>query len=142
MTIMRPAIMMLGAVCCFAESNFRGWEVSGGTSENIHYSSLKQINTQNVQNLKVAWTFDSGDAYPESGIECNPIVVDGVLYATSPKLLVFAVDAATGKKIWSFDGLHGGRPIHKNRGLTYWTDGKQSRIFFPLEEYLLSIDAK
>jgi quinoprotein glucose dehydrogenase len=139
---MRPAIMMLGAVCCFAQSNFRGWEVSGGTAENIHYSSLKQINTQNVQNLKVAWTFDSGDAYPGSGIECNPIVVDGVLYATSPKLLVFAVNAATGEKIWTFDALNGGRPTHKNRGLTYWSDGKQSRIFFPLEEQLLSIDAK
>ena len=139
---MRPAIMMLGAACCFAQSNFRGWEVSGGTPENIHYSSLKQINLQNVQNLKVAWTFDSGDAYPGSGIECNPIVVDGVLYATSPKLLVFAVNAATGEKIWTFDALNGGRPTHKNRGLTYWSDGKQSRIFFQLEEQLLSIDAK
>ncbi len=139
---MRAIIVMLGAACCFAQSNFRGWEVSGGTPENIHYSSLKQINLQNVQNLKVAWTFDSGDAYPGSGIECNPIVVDGVLYATSPKLLVFAVNAATGEKIWTFDALNGGRPTHKNRGLTYWSDGKQSRIFFQLEEQLLSIDAK
>src|SRR4051794_25604907 len=126
MLMKRVALLFLVAAVCGAQNKFRGWEVSGGTSENIHYSSLSQINARNVQNLRVAWTFDSGDAYPDSGIECNPIVVDGVLYATSPKLLVFAVDAATGKKIWSFDGLHGGRPIHKNRGLTYWTDGKQS----------------
>jgi quinoprotein glucose dehydrogenase len=143
MIVLRAAVVILGvAGCCPAQDDFQGWKVSGGTPAGIHYSSLSQINTRNVQNLKVAWTFDSGDAYPDSGIECNPIVVDGILFATSPKLMVFALNAATGKRIWSFDGLHGGRPTHKNRGLTYWTDGKQSRIFFPLEEYLLSIDAK
>src|SRR5579862_4925086 len=99
------ALIALTVSCCAGQTGYRGWEVSGGTAENIHYSSLKQINTQNVQNLKVAWTFDSGDAYPGSGIECNPIVVDGVLYATSPKLLVFAVNAATGEKIWTFDEM-------------------------------------
>ena len=77
--------------------------------------SLKQINTKNVGKLKVAWTYDSGDAYPGSDIQCNPIVVDGILYATTPKLRVVALDAATGKEIWSFDGLNGRRPTHKNR---------------------------
>ncbi len=53
-----------------------------------------------------------------------------------------AIDAGTGKQIWMFDGLQDQRPNHKNRGLMHWTDGKESRIFFPLGYELLSIDAK
>ena len=139
---MRFLGILLGAACCFAQVNYRGWNAFGGGSENIHYSSLKQINTKNVGKLKVAWTYESGDTYPGSEIQCNPIVADGILYATTPKLRVVALDAATGKEIWSFDGLNGRRPTHKNRGLTYWTDGSQSRILFGLDYELLSLDAK
>ena len=64
------------------------------------------------------------------------------MYLTTPKLRVVALDAATGKEIWSFNGLRDQRPNHKNRGLTYWTDGTQARIFFPLGYELLSLDAK
>ncbi|MEJ7606455.1 MAG: hypothetical protein WKF37_09335 [Bryobacteraceae bacterium] len=139
---MRPASLFLISLCTFAQSNYRGWEHFGGTAENIHYSSLKQITKKNVKNLKIAWTFDSGDTYPGSDIQCNPIIVDSVLYATTPKLRVVALNAATGEQIWSFDGLRGQRPNHRNRGLTYWTDGRQSRIFFALSYELLSLDAK
>ncbi len=134
------------AVCAVAQgpspSSYRGWEAYGGGYENIHYSSLKQITPANVNQLKIAWTYDSKDAYPGSDIQCNPIVVNGVMYLTTPKLRVVAVDAATGREIWSYDGLRGRRPAHKSRGLTYWSDGKVSRIFFPLDAYLLSLDAK
>jgi quinoprotein glucose dehydrogenase len=141
MIIVRLAILTLSAVCCLAQSDFRGWPVYGGSSENIHYSSLKQINTTNVQKLKVAWVYESGDAYPGSDIEANPIVVDGVLFAITPKLRVVALQADSGKQIWSFDPLNGGRPTHKSRGLTYWKDGDQARIFFAVEHELLSINA-
>jgi quinoprotein glucose dehydrogenase len=93
--------------CCLAQKNYRGWEAFGGGPENLHYSSLKQINTKNVDRLKLAWTFDSGDAYQGSDMQCNPIVVDGMLYATTPALRLVALDAASGKQIWSFDGLDG-----------------------------------
>jgi quinoprotein glucose dehydrogenase len=125
-----------------AQSNFRGWTHFGGSPENIHYSSLKQINTKNVTKLKQAWSYDTGDSYFGSEIQCNPIVVNGVMYATSPMLRVIAVDAATGKLIWTFDGLKGRRPGHKNRGLSYWSDGKEARILFGLDHELLSLDAK
>lgn len=138
---MRFILMILSVGCCLAQNDYRGWEAFGGGPENLHYSSLKQINTKNVNRLQVAWTFESGDAYPGSEIQCNPIVVNGVLYATTPSLRVVALDAATGKQIWSFDGLQGRRANHKNRGLMHWSDGKQLRIFFPLEHELLSIDA-
>ena len=64
-----------------------------------------------MQKLKVAWTFDTGDSFKDSEMQCNPIVVDGILYATTPKLRVIALDAATGKLRWSFDpNEHEGRP--------------------------------
>ena len=97
---MRISAFLLVAACAAAQTNYRNWDTFGGSSENIHYSSLKQINTKNVQKIKVAWTFDSGDAYPGSDIQCNPIVVNGVMYATTPRLRVVALDAATGKQIW------------------------------------------
>lgn len=140
--ILPPAIVILGAACCLAQSNFRQWEAYGGGSDNIHYSSLKQITTGNVQKLKVAWTFDSGDAFQGSDIEANPIVVDGVMFAVTPKLRVVALDPQTGKQIWSFDALNGGRPTHKTRGVSYWREGNQSRILFSVEHELLSIDAQ
>jgi quinoprotein glucose dehydrogenase len=135
-------LILAGALLVQAKENYRGWEAVGGGSENIHYSALDQINATNVGSLKIAWTYESNDAYPDSDIQCNPIVIDGVMYVTTPKLRVAALDAATGKQIWSFDGLHGGRAPHPSRGLTYWTDGAHSRIFVTLGNLLISLDAK
>ncbi len=136
--------LALASICLAsaAQGQYRNWEAAGGVPEDLHYSALNQINRANVKDLKIAWTFDSGDAYPGSGIECNPIIVNGVLYTTTPKLHLAALDAATGRQLWSFDPLNGGRPTHKNRGLSYWTDGKEARIFHQVEHQLMSIDAK
>ena len=73
------------------------WPVNGGV-DNIRYSPLTQINADNVAKLKVAWTYDSHDAFKGSEMQSNPIVVDGVLYATTPTLKVVALDAATGQR--------------------------------------------
>ena len=101
----------------------------------------RPINKDNVSRLRIAWTYDSGDAYPNSDVQCNPIVVGGVMYVTTAKMRVVALDAATGKQIWRFDGGND-RAMHPNRGVTYWTDGSQSRIFVTIGRDLLSIDAK
>src|SRR5690242_13407513 len=85
------------------------WAMHGGV-DNIRYSPLRQIDRTNVAHLKVAWTYDSHDAFKGSEMQSNPVVVDGVLYATSPKLRVFALDAATGKELWSFDPTFGAGP--------------------------------
>src|SRR5690242_11933498 len=82
------------------KSGFRDWKVYGGSAENIRYSALDQITPKNVSRLEVAWTFDTGDTFQNSEMQCNPIVVDDVLYATTPKLRVVALDAATGKQRW------------------------------------------
>ncbi len=122
---------------------FRTWSVFGGGTGNTHYSSLDQINRDNVHSLQVAWTFDSGDQHPKSEMECNPIVVDGVLYATTPNGSVVALDAATGSVHWRFDATEGIANIGKvrNRGVTYWADGSDRRIFVGVRQYLVSLDA-
>ena len=122
----------------------KDWPIYGGGAESTRYSSLKQINRANVRNLKAAWTFDTGDAYPGSEMQCNPLVVNGVLYATTPKVNVIALEAATGKLLWRFDPHEGPKVLGKmrNRGITYWPDGKQGRIFVTVRQYLYSLDAK
>lgn len=127
-----------------AERKYREWRVFGGGPENIHYSTLKQINRENVSRLAVAWTFESGDAFSGSEMQCNPVIVDGVLYATTPKLRVIALDAATGKLIWSFDPNEGRKPLGKmrNRGVTYWEGGGEKRIYFGFRQWLYGLDAK
>jgi quinoprotein glucose dehydrogenase len=122
----------------------KDWPTYGATPEGTRYSSLRQINRQNVQNLKVAWTFDSKDAYTDSEMQCNPLAVGGVLYATTPKVNVIALNAATGELLWRFDPHEGRKVLGKmrNRGLTYWSDGKEERIFVAVRQYLYSLDAK
>src|SRR5205085_9676850 len=96
------------------KQQYRDWKMFGG-EENIHYSQLQQITRENVNQLQVAWQYDSGDEFNGSENQCNPIVVDGVLYATTPKLRVVALDAATGKQIWSFDPNEGRKGSGKMR---------------------------
>jgi glucose dehydrogenase len=119
------------------------WRQFGGNADNTHYSPLNQINRENVKNLKVAWTYDTGDEFIGSEMECNPIIVDGVLYGTTPKLRVIALDAATGKLRWSFDPNEGKPPIGKmrNRGVTYWQSGTEKRVYFGFLNWLYSLDA-
>ncbi|MGH9583876.1 MAG: PQQ-binding-like beta-propeller repeat protein, partial [Bryobacteraceae bacterium] len=124
---------------------YRTWTVAeGGGPANLHYSSLTQINRKNVARLRVAWTYDTHDAFRDSEMECNPIVVDGVLFATTPKLRVIALDAATGRLKWSFDPIHGGVLAKmRNRGVTYWDGGRDGgqRIFAVARQYLYALDA-
>ena len=126
------------------------WRVFGGSKENTHYSTLSQIDTSNISNLKIAWEYHTRDADTanHSQMQCNPIVVDGILYATSPQLNLIALDAATGIAKWVFNPFDSsaGNPhinfvINNNRGVTYWTDGNEKRIFFTAGSFLFAIDA-
>src|SRR5713226_8567470 len=78
------------------------WPVNGGPG-NIRFSRLTTITRGNVRNLQVAWTYDSHDAFKGSEMQSNPIVVGGVLYATTPTMRVVALNAETGAEIWTFD---------------------------------------
>ena len=126
------------------ERQYRDWKMYGGGEENIHYSTLSQITRENVHQLEVAWQFDTGDEFKGSEMQCNPIVVDGVMYATTPKVRVIALDAATGKLIWSFDPNEGKKDTGRmrNRGVTFWDGGDTKRIFVAFRHHLYSLDAR
>jgi quinoprotein glucose dehydrogenase len=140
----RLAVSALAAIVLLeAGETHQKWRVVAGGPEGMRYSSLSQINRSNVNRLRLAWKFDTGDEFPGSEMQCNPIVIDGVLYATSPKLRVIALDAASGKVRWSFDPFAGEKSIGKqrNRGLVYWASGKDRRIFVAARQYLYALDA-
>ena len=112
------------------------WPAYGGAPENNHYSRLARINRTNVKQLAVAWSFDTEE---EGGLQTSPIVVNGVLYGITPTQKVFALDAATGKLLWKFDsGIKGTQP---DRGLSYWTDAKSSRILVGVLNFLYALDS-
>lgn len=112
------------------------WPVYGGQSAGDHYSKLFQINRTNVSSLRTAWKFDTGE---KGALQTSPIVIGNVLYAYTPSQKVIAVDAASGQLLWKFDsGIAGTGPA---RGLVYWSDGKQSRIFAGVMNFLYSLDA-
>jgi len=112
------------------------WPVWGGASENTHYSPLTQINRSNVNQLQVAWSFDSGE---EGGLETSPIVIDRKLYGLTPTQKVFALDASTGTLLWKFDsGIQGLQP---DRGLAYWSDDEDKRILVGIMNFVYALDA-
>jgi quinoprotein glucose dehydrogenase len=87
-----------------APDQYNSWNIAGGNATGNKYSSLTQIDTNTVSQLEIAWEYHTGDAdtAAHSQIQCNPIIVNGVLYATSPQLKLLALDAATGKAKWVF----------------------------------------
>jgi quinoprotein glucose dehydrogenase len=115
------------------------WPVNGGIN-NIRYSPLTQINRSNVAQLQVAWTYDSHDAFKGSEMQSNPIVVDGVLYVTTPTLKVVAVDAASGREIWKFDPSSGAGSTgrFRHRGVTVHDD----RVFVTYRSFLWALDRR
>jgi quinoprotein glucose dehydrogenase len=115
----------------------REWKEYLGGPERNHYSPLDEINKSNVQQLKVAWeyhTIDSGQ------IQCNPIIVNGVLYGMTATTKPFAIDAATGKEIWK--GVSDGPDSYSSsRGVAYWEDGDDKRILYTIGPWLHAVDA-
>jgi quinoprotein glucose dehydrogenase len=119
------------------------WAAYHGGFDNTKYSPLRQINTGNVARLKLAWKYDTGDKFDGSEMQCNPLIVHRTMYATTPKLRLVAIDAATGKLKWTFDPDKA-KPqtgMRRTRGLNYWESGNDRRIYFASRENLYSIDA-
>ncbi len=116
------------------------WPVYGGDTDNTHYSKLDQITPENVPLLQVAWTYDTGDSFEGSEMQANPIIIDGVMYATTPKLHVFALDAATGTELWRFDPNNGKPPIGRFRHRGVVVNG--DRVFFNYRYKLFALDRK
>ena len=112
----------------------------GNKARNLH-STLDQINTTNVANLKIVWTYETGD---EAEYQANNLIVNGVLFTPTAKRKVVALDASTGKEIWQWDPAneHTGTGSPRQRGLVYWSNesGGERRLFTAVNGYLFAID--
>jgi quinoprotein glucose dehydrogenase len=139
---MRALVLVFAAV--LTTSVAADWPHYAGGPTSTRYSPLTQITPANVATLKVAWTYDTRDAFEGSEMQCQPVVSDGVLYATSPKLRVFALDAATGRERWSFDPRADETTPSRTliRGLMYWERGAERRLYFGARHWLYALDAR
>ena len=125
-------------------SQYRTWSNYLGDAGRTHYSSLDEINASNVGQLEIAWEYHAGvqGTGDATYVQCNPLVVGRTLFAVSPGLQVFAVDAATGQEKWTFNPFAGTDETSFTRGLAYWTDGEQAQILFTAGRYLHAVDAR
>jgi quinoprotein glucose dehydrogenase len=135
------AALLGGLAGLYAASNSRPapyttWRDYAGSADAAQYSALRQIHRGNVQRLELAWFHGS----PGAPVEFNPIVVDDVMYVLDGRSAIAALDAATGKTIWS-------HPVQSNpatRGLNYWEskDRADRRLIYAAGNYLQEINAK
>jgi quinoprotein glucose dehydrogenase len=130
------------------------WPYYGGDPGGSRYSSLTNINAQNVQRLEVAWQWKHFDARlaeyktTPGSFESTPLMIDGVLYVTTPYNNIAALDAETGKELWRFDGeaYKLGQVMTATgwllRGPAFWRDGGKLRIFLNSRNRLFCLDAQ
>ncbi|MEC9223904.1 MAG: pyrroloquinoline quinone-dependent dehydrogenase [Pseudomonadota bacterium] len=146
------------------------WHFFGGDSGSTKYSSLDLIDKENVANLEIAWRWESVDGrfnidqlkaeYPNlqvandvsnvsiDSLKAAPLMVDGVIYISTPFYQAAAIDAASGETLWVHDprSYASGIPImmlgFSSRGLAYWSEDEQSRVIWGTGDgYLLQVDA-
>jgi len=129
-------LVFLACSICRAQAG-PDWPVYNGGADNEHYSRLSQINRANVHLLKQAWTFDTGE---KGGMQTNPLIVGRTMFGYTPTQKVVALDAGTGKLKWKFEsGVIGTQPA---RGVTYWANNGQGRIFAGVMNFLYCLDAE
>ena len=144
-------LLSITLIACQNNLENKEWDVYAGGKDRQAYSPLTQIDTNNVKNLEIVWTYHTKDADKSGQIQTNPLIVDGILYGTSPKLKLFAADAATGEEKWVFDptasllldnagkqsyGLNVCRGIALHKG-----KNKENRIFYTVGSSLYCINA-
>jgi len=135
---MRILILLLAIAA--AAQDYSSWREYGGTSDSAQYSALRQIDKSNVAKLEVAWTYSTGDTMNHA---FNPLMVDGVLYVLAKQNSIVALEAATGKEIWTYSPDP--RPsIITSRGINYWENKDRSdrRLLFCADHALHAIDAR
>ncbi|MEX2582837.1 MAG: pyrroloquinoline quinone-dependent dehydrogenase [Gemmatimonadota bacterium] len=157
-----PLIASLAVATSFATSAAQQgardgqWPTYGGDSGSTKYAVLDQIDESNVEDVRVVWEWQSPDnavlaANPDLGggsFKATPLMVDGVLFIRTSLSIVSAIDAATGRELWSFDprSYEAGRPTNlgfNSRGVAYWSDGDEARIFLATgDSNLWALDAR
>jgi quinoprotein glucose dehydrogenase len=127
--------------------NYTDWAIYRGDKKANQYAELAQINATNVHKLEKAWEYHTGDPNAPS-MYSNPIIVDGLMYFTTPRLHAVALNAATGEEVWVFDPARysgDGKEFRgRSRGVTYWEDenGENNRIFNFVKDRVYALDAR
>jgi quinoprotein glucose dehydrogenase len=129
----------LALACAAQAASGRDWAEYVGGPDRSHYSALDQINRSNVATLKVAWEFHSGDF---GQVQCNPLVIAGVLYGATASSQLFALDAASGRELWRFTDPSNPDTGGNDRGVAFWRDGENGRILGTIGPWLYELDAR
>jgi quinoprotein glucose dehydrogenase len=144
-TVLFPAAAILPLLLIPAARAQNDWPVYGHDPGANRYSTLTQINTNNVSKLVQAWAVDSRPKPDDKSTwvsKTTPLVINGIMYVTTPFQALVAMEPETGKKLWSFDHKH---HIRASRGLAYWPGDKNGppTIYFGTEDgFLLAVNAK
>jgi quinoprotein glucose dehydrogenase len=138
-------LLFIGFFSFFTAPEFTDWGGYNGGDNRNHFSPLTQINVSNVKNLRLAWSYSSGGAdtvNQTTQIQCNPIIIQGVMYGVSAGSQAFAVDAKSGREIWKTT-IQEKTPSMNSRGVAFYSSpGQRSKIFFGFGSYLFALDAK
>jgi glucose dehydrogenase len=134
------AAVLGGAILSADAQDYTTWREYGGSADSAQYSALKQVDRSNVGRLEVAWTYPTGDGQKYS---FNPIMVNGVLFVLAKRNSIVALDARTGKEIWTYTP-DPPATIITNRGINYWEskDHTDRRLLFSANHALQTIDAR
>ena len=137
----RILILLVCVPVAFAQTQpYSTWREYGGSADGSQYSALRQINRSNVQKLQVVWTYPTGD---DRKYSFNPLVIDGTMYVLAKGNSIVALDAATGRPLWTHP-TDPSTTLITNRGLNYWqsADGSDRRLLFSIENQLQELDAR
>ncbi len=152
----QATLVLAGALACcplvHAQQGMRNgeWHYWGGDAGSTRYSSLDQINASNVKSLQIAWRWQSlpGEGQLDVNFKATPLMIDGVLYTSAGVHQAAAINPETGATLWVFTpeprtiAGRGGVPP-SGRGVAYWSDGREKRVFLnTLDGRLISIDAR
>ncbi|MCH7817040.1 MAG: PQQ-binding-like beta-propeller repeat protein [Proteobacteria bacterium] len=139
-----PFLLLL-VTACSSESPVENqillsnWDTYLGDSARTHYSELTQITKENVSQLELAWSYNSGELREGGSLmHTSPLIIDGILYGLSPRLVAFALNAATGEEIWRYESSESEAT---QRGLMWWKDGEDRRLLYAAGRKLIALNA-
>ncbi len=138
--LIAAAVFSLGAVGGAQQHPYTTWQEYEGGPAGADYSALAQINRSNVNQLRVAWKYVTGD---NVAYEFNPLVSGNMMIVMAKNSSIVALDASTGKELWTYRDPKA-PPRTAARGISFWesNDGHEQRLLFPVGYYLEEIDAR
>ena len=125
--------------CDNNDEKYNSWTSYSGDPTGSKYSSLDEINTRNVNNLKLLWIYDVFDKNEKhrNGIQSNPIIIEDRIYLIGPDFNVHSINSENGALIWKYNPFPEKTISGTTRGVTYYDDGVNGRIFFVASRFYI-----